>query len=134
MPLESSFSPSYAGVLTLNDLRLKVNLGVPDAERDTPQDVSFSFRFYFKELPDTCNTDDIKGSICYHDVAKVIEQRCKNKEFRTLEYLGHFLYTALRNDLARDILIRLNVTKCNTPVEHLHGCASFECGDTISSI
>lgn len=127
----TAFLTRTGSVLALNDLRLKVKLGVPDDERRVPQDVSISFRLYYEMLPSACETDNPYGITCYFGLSERIKDLCKSREFKTLEFLAHFLYSNLQGKMDEGVKIRICVEKCKPPVEGVLGTTSFECGDEI---
>lgn len=127
--MHAPFVKTSTNVLALNDLRLKVYLGVPDAERAELQEISISFRVYYKSLPKACKTDSPYGMTCYFELAESIKGLCDAKEFNTLEYLAYFLYESLKKEMDETIKFRICVEKCNPPVEGVLGTTSFECGD-----
>ena len=129
--MHTAFTTKTGSVLALNDLRLKVNLGVPDEERAVLQVISVSFRLYYDLLPAACKTDTPYGITCYFQLSEQIKKLCKSKEFKTLEYLAYFLYSSLKGEIEDGIKFRICVEKCNPPIDNIKGTTSFECGDEI---
>ncbi len=129
--MHTPFSIHSGGVLALNDLRLQVNLGVPEEERRVKQQISVSFRLYFEMLPAVCQTDNPYDISCYHQMSEHIKLLCSSKEFKTLEYLAQFLYSSLKENIGNGIKFRICVEKCKPPVEGVFGTTSFECGDDV---
>lgn len=125
----------FAAKLSLNNLQLKANLGVSEAERDTPQDVQIDFTFYYKDLPETCDTDELSdGSVCYHHITKLISKHCDGWEFKTLEYMCISIYQLLRSEIDDSIRIRLRVTKSKPPIEEVLGGTAFEYNDLYENM
>ncbi len=119
----------YNSVISLDDLLLKINLGVTDEEMNVPQDVKVSFKIYFKEPPLACSTDNVNDTVCYYKIACIIEEYCNNNKFRLLEYLCMQLHEAVREVVEKDIKIWIRVDKCRPPIKNLLGTTSFEYSD-----
>lgn len=119
----------YNSVVSLNDLLLKVNLGVADNEMNTPQDVLVSFKLFFKDIPTACESDNIDEAICYYEISKLIKNYCEGKSFRLLEYLCFQLYKEIKSTIGNSAKLWIRVDKCKPPVEDLKGTTSFEYGD-----
>jgi dihydroneopterin aldolase len=123
--LHAGFSSS----ISLNDLRLMVNLGVTAHERDVKQEINVSFKFFFKKQPGACETDDIDDTVCYHKISDAVKGYCEFGQFKLLEYMCNGLYNKIRADIARDIKIWIRIEKCNPPIYGLLGSTSFESTD-----
>ena len=104
---------------------------MPDEERREKQEISISFRLYFDMLPSVCKTDNPFDIACYYKISEEMKSLCKGREFKTLEYLAHFLYSSLKQSIDGNIKLRICVEKCKPPVVNLQGTTSFECGDDV---
>jgi dihydroneopterin aldolase len=102
---------------------------VPEEERKVPQEISVSFRVYYNQLPVVCETDDIEQGMCYNQMADIIKHICNSRSFKTIEYLSHELYKALKPTLPESDKLRIFVEKCKPPVAGVLGSVGFECGD-----
>ncbi|MDB2414796.1 dihydroneopterin aldolase [Rickettsiales bacterium] len=121
-----NINSQYRSVISTNKLRLKMNIGVGEDERKTPQDMDISFKFFYKNPPKACQSDDINDTICYDNVIKIIKNCCCNKTYKLLEYTAYQLYKAIREETAEDIKIWIRVEKCNPPIDEVMGSTSFE--------
>lgn len=123
---------SYPAVLSVNKLRLSVRLGEHAAERERPQPVEISLRFYFPELPPACG-DDGDLFLCYDKIAQEIINYTCSREFRLIEYLTMEIYALVKEHLAvslpetlrNDTRIWLMTHKCIPPVPAILGGTSF---------
>ena len=132
IPSVNSITSSNAGfssVISLSNLKLAVNLGVTKEERDVRQQVNISFKFYLKDAPEACTTDNIHDTVCYAEMAEIVRRHCNKKDFKLLEYLCYFLYREVRKNIPPDIKIWIGVEKCNPPIEGLVGSTAFEYTD-----
>ncbi len=119
----------FSSVISLNDLRVYINLGVGEDERKNPQEVNISFRFFSKQPPNGFVTDDIKDTVCYHEISNAIKNYCEKKEFKLLEYLCNGLYKEVRATIPYTMRIWVKAEKCNPPIDNLMGSTSFEYTD-----
>jgi FolB domain-containing protein len=126
-------STVYASSLRINRLQLAVHLGVESAERVHSQAVEIDLTFYFPQpLPGTLK--DGGQYLCYDQISHAIKALCEGREFQLLEYLGTEIYCCVHDMLAqkaltKDIKIGLGVTKCNLPIDFVHGGASYRFSD-----
>jgi len=119
----------FSSVISLNDLRVYIRLGVGEDERKNPQEVNISFKFFSKEPPKGCITDDINDTVCYYGVSSIINNYCNNREFKLLEYLCNSLCREVRESVPDNIKIWVKAEKCKPPIENLMGSTSFEYTD-----
>lgn len=119
----------YNSVISLNDLLLKVNIGVTNEERDRPQDIKISFKLFYKDYPEGCLTDEINETDCYHKISEIASEYCKNNEVKLLEYICFGLHKKIRKVVAEDVKIWVKIEKCNPPIAGMLGGTSFEYAD-----
>lgn len=120
----------YNSVISLDDLMLKVNLGVSDEEMEKPQDAKVSFKIYFKRPPLACETDNVKDTVCYFKLSNIITEYCSKNKFRLLENMCMQLYRAVRAEIENtDTKIWIKAEKCHPPVANLAGTTAFEYSD-----
>ncbi len=119
----------FASVISLNDLKILINLGVSKKERSKEQEVNISFKFFFLDKPEGCVTDNIKDTICYHQISDIINNFCKEKEFNLLERLCISLFNTIRPEIHESVKIWIQIEKCNPPIKNLNGTTSFEYTD-----
>jgi len=125
----TALNAGFSSTISLNDLRLSVNLGVSAVERDVKQEINVSFKFFFKHQPKACGTDDIKDTVCYHEISDAVKKYCQGGEFKLLEYMCSGLYNAIRASINPDIKIWIRIEKCNPPIDGLLGSTAFEYTD-----
>lgn len=125
----TSLFPGFSSIVSLSDLNLLINLGVTEHERHSKQAVNISFKFFFKQKPKGCETDNIEDTVCYHDVSNTVKEYCDNKEFKLLEYMCNGLYRAIRMLTPSDVKIWIKIEKCSPPIDGLIGSTSFEYTD-----
>ncbi len=119
----------YSSVIELNDLRLKVNLGVGEEERSKAQDVMVNLKFFSENKPGACISDNINDTICYHKMSDLVKEFVREKEFKLLEYLCYEMYQSLRKYVGQETKIWIKIEKCNPPIENLLGSTSFTYSD-----
>jgi dihydroneopterin aldolase len=116
----------FNSVVSLDSLQMKVNLGVTEEERNVAQDVKISFKLYFETPPKACYSDELKDTICYHEIANIAREHCTGNHVKLLEYLCMQLHAKVRKVVAESIKIWIKVEKCNPPIKGLMGSTSFE--------
>ncbi len=126
--MQIATNKNYASVISLNDFRLSVNLGVPSNERSIKQEVSISFKFFFENQPQGFVTDNIKDTICYFEISQIVQHFCSKKEFQLLEFMCNGLYQEIRKAIPAAVKIWLKIEKWPA-IENLHGSTSFEYSD-----
>ena len=119
----------YNSVISLDELLLKVHLGITEKEQSVPQDVKISFKFFYKDFPAGCNTDNIADTVCYNKTADIVTSYCKNNKVKLLEYLCLELHKKIRKILPDNVVLWIKVEKCHPPIEGMLGGASFEYAD-----
>ena len=116
----------YKSAISLDDMLLKVKLGLTDREKDIPQDIKISFKLFFPDAPKACESDNINDTICYYEIFKAIKEHCAQNSYRLLEYLCHQLYKEIRKMADSSIKIWIKIEKCNPPIEGFDGVTAFE--------
>jgi len=119
----------YPAILALDRLHLMLSLGVTEEERKVPQSVHLYLRVFFPTLPPSCLNDKLDDTICYDKIVQQVQEYCRNKEFRLLEYVCFQLHTHLRSSIDPSIKLWLKIVKCNPPIKDMEGPTSFSYGD-----
>lgn len=122
----------YTTMLSINQLRLSVNLGEHEGERKKAQPVDVDIHIFFPELPPACH-DDGNGFLCYDKLSTEIIQFVAGKEFRLIEFLTMEIYAVVKAHITRamgeavgkDSRIKLKIHKCIPPVPHILNGTSF---------
>lgn len=102
---------AYPFVLSLSDLKLKVNLGVEINERSTPQEIELNFKLFFKVPPVAFESDKIADTICYHELSDKICEILVRQEYRLIEHICGAVFKVMRDYVPDDIKIWLKVIK-----------------------
>lgn len=121
----------YKSIISLNDIDIKVKIGVGDEERSVAQDIKIFFKIGFEDTPKPCLSDDVADTVCYYKITKIIKNYCNSHEFNLLEYLCFQLYQEIKNNIDSDLSagVWVKVVKCRPPIEDFNGTATFELGD-----
>ena len=117
---------ALSSIIHLNDLSQMVNVGCGVEERSQKQELRFSFKISFPNLPLACESDRIEDTVCYHKLSDKISLACKGKEFATLEKIAKTIFELVKNDFPTGASLTLKVEKVKPPIEGLAGSASFE--------
>jgi len=75
-------------ILSLVDLKLRCRLGVPDAERRNPQKVLCTAVFPVPSLAKAAHGDDLRQTVDYHALSRVLEAEARRTPRRLLERLA----------------------------------------------
>lgn len=122
-------------VLKVNQIDLMVNLGVSQQERSRKQLVFVAIELEFNKMPSACITDDIANTICYHNLAKTLNEYISGKEFNLIEYLAHKLLNIVKDVVkGKDVSqISLVLSKPNPPTNYIQGGVSFEIKENVNA-
>ncbi|HJZ23911.1 MAG TPA: dihydroneopterin aldolase [Candidatus Babeliales bacterium] len=113
--------------LIIEDLKLKVNLGVTAKERKKKQQVLVSIKINFSYPPKACETGEISDTVCYDTLTQEIKKFCRHKEFTLIENLGMRLFLLVKKSIFKDSELYLSVVK-QRPLREL-ACSVFEIRD-----
>ncbi|MBU0744621.1 MAG: dihydroneopterin aldolase [Gammaproteobacteria bacterium] len=97
--------------LILNDLNLKLNLGVTAKERAKKQTVLVTAKISFPRLPLACKSGKISDAICYYTLIQKIKEFCKDKKFTLIENLGMQLFVLIKKNIFKNCKLSLRVAK-----------------------
>jgi len=97
--------------LILNDLSLKIYLGVTQGERAKKQTVLINAKINFSKLPKAAATGEISDAICYDTLIQKIKKFCRNKEFTLIENLGLQLFSLIKENIFKGCKLYLRVAK-----------------------
>ena len=90
-----------SATLSLVELKLPCHLGVPDAERRKPQMVLCSAWFPVPHLASAARADDLRKTVDYHSLSKVLQGEARRTPRKLLERLA--------TDLARVAFRRFRI-------------------------
>lgn len=74
--------------LSIVDLKLSCHLGVPDAERRKPQTVLCSAWFPVPHMASAARADDLRKTVDYHSLSKVLQAEARRTPRKLLERLA----------------------------------------------
>lgn len=77
-----------SAVLSLVDLKLSCHLGVPAAERRQPQTVLCSAWFPVPSMSSAARDDDLRKTVDYHALSKVLQAEARRIPRKLLERLA----------------------------------------------
>jgi dihydroneopterin aldolase len=123
--------PKYH-VLKLKDLTLWIHLGCLSGEQEIPQEVRVNLEFRFLQLPSGAVSDKLEETICYGNIATLVQEHCEKKSYYLIERLGFEIYEICKQAISIKADLSVSVHKVNAPVKQLLGGALYQCGDFIS--
>lgn len=124
MPIKSS---KKNGSLLIEDIELKLKLGVTAKERQKKQKVLVSIKIDFAVLPLACVTEKISDAMCYDKLVNKVRDYCRNESFVLIENLCNQIFFLVKGDIKRRDKLRVSVAKLS-PVKGLKQ-AVFEISD-----
>lgn len=97
--------------IILKDLALELNLGLTSQERSSQQTVMLQIKIIFPKKPLACSSNDIKDTVCYATLIKIIQDFCRHQQFILIEELGEQLFTVIKNNIPPKCRLQLQVQK-----------------------
>jgi FolB domain-containing protein len=107
----------YNHTLILEDLKLKLHLGVTIAERSKKQTVLLQSKIIFSKPPLACTTRKISDTVCYAMLIKKIQEFCRNKKFILIEELGTKLFLLIKKNIPKSCKLHLRLAKQHPLIE-----------------
>ncbi|CAL7963710.1 Dihydroneopterin aldolase [Gammaproteobacteria bacterium] len=101
----------YSHTLILEDLKLKLHLGVKKVERSKKQTVLLQIKIVFPRPPLACTTRKISDTICYAMLVKKIQEFCGNKKFILIEELVTQLFLLVKKNIPKSCKLHLRLVK-----------------------
>lgn len=101
----------YKSALTIDDLSLRLHLGVTKKERAKKQTVLVTIKIDFFKLPKAIKTGEIADAICYDTLVQKIKKFCRDKEFTLIENLGAQMFGFIKKSLSKNCRLYLRITK-----------------------
>ena len=108
--------------LIITDYELDVFIGITEKEREQKQKIKLTIEIYFKDIPNATNSDNIKDTICYHNLCNTLKQ-FNNNVYSTIEFITQQMFKLLNNIIYPNNL-RLKVKKFPV-IENLKGDIEF---------
>lgn len=113
-------------ITSLSDLELELRIGVGAEERLNLQKVKVSFYIYQYQLPATTCDDNANDYVCYNKLSCLIHDYCKDKEFKTIEYLCYQLYKIVKGEVPIENEVKIVVEKCHPQMGFINGSSRCE--------
>ena len=113
-------------VLRLHDIRLMMNVGHLQEERDVKQAMRIDIEIDFHNPLAACHTDVLEDAVCYDSLIGKVRHYCEQHSFKLLEYASQCLYALIKADFSKKDKVFVRVTKLHPPIDILKGGA--ECG------
>jgi dihydroneopterin aldolase len=113
-------------ILHIQNLKLKVNIGVSEEERLVAQFLLLDISISYKSLPRLAITDEITDGYCYAKIIQLIQKFAISKEFKLIEHFAYELKQVLNTELSSvDIIIKVKKTP---KIAGFDGTVCFEYG------
>lgn len=101
----------YSGVLSIKDLAIDINLGVPEEERAKKQRVFLTVNIDCNYSDSDLGADDYNKVKCYDSIICEIYNKLEGKEFHLIESLNLFILQILEKGFTGDAKISLRILK-----------------------
>ena len=99
--------------ITLHELEIFCRIGVPEAERATPQKLLVNLELEL-DLRRSASTDNLEQTINYHRVAVRVEELAKKKEWKLIETLAEDIAAAILSEF-KPVRVTVEVRKFVLP-------------------
>lgn len=117
--------------LHINELLLPVHLGYSSKERAVLQEIRLSIEIEFPAIPPFGEkTDNLKDTICYGEICRVLRDHVKDRQFNLIEKLARDCLSVLCKKYP-SVFIRLTLYKKSPPVEGLEGGVKYSCAGGV---
>ncbi len=97
--------------LFINELELEIYLGWPNEERIRKQVISLDIEIAFPAIPKACASDDLKDTVCYHELIKSLRKKIGETKFHLIEHVTQEVYQILKRLLPNKSILSVNLTK-----------------------
>jgi FolB domain-containing protein len=114
--------------LTINQLVLKLHIGVEELERLNTQEIECNLDLCFSNPPLACQSSNIQDAVCYADLVEVINEFCLGKEFILIEELCFSMHQHLKKHLPDNVKLKLQICK-RPPLDQIRGHCCFTIED-----
>ena len=108
--------------LIINDLCVRVFLGVTARERRKKQEVRWTIHCALKPSSQ-------KKYLCYEQVAKKVILYSTSRPFHLMESMADYCFKQLKRDFPQIKKLKLHLHKVNPPVSKIKGGVFYELGD-----
>ena len=119
-----------SSILHIQKLKLKVRIGVTEAEMSVPQLLLLDLSIGYKALPKMAMTDNISDGYCYDEIIQLIQKFAVSQEFKLIEHFAFELHKLLKAKLLSvDFTIKIQK---KPKIKGFDGVVCFEYGDKIA--
>ncbi len=118
--------------LSMEELSLALRLGCSEAERAKPQEVRFHIELRFSSPLLACQSDDLRDTLCYGELADALRKHFGASEFHLLERVAEEAYGIVKEmalKLGAGTEVAVLARKVRPPVEGLLGGSCYRVGD-----
>lgn len=115
--------------IKIEKLQIQTKLGFFAEERKHIQTIECDISVEYFPLPGSIEDDNSDDYICYAELAEIINNYCKDKEFKLLEYLTNQIYKILKNKLGKNNKLSLKIKKLTPQMNYKLDSASCEIAD-----
>lgn len=109
--------------VSISGYAVLVRLGVGKEERAEMQKILIDINLRYPDLPQGCESDDIRDVICYDELCDKIRSLIEHKEFMLIEHVAFLIYKHLKSCYL-NYSLNIKITKFPR-IENLEGCATF---------
>jgi dihydroneopterin aldolase len=114
--------------LSINDLKLSVNLGWTAEERAKKQIVWLNANIFFMDAPKACTTDELSDTLCYATLIEQVRKKMGAKKYRLIESLTQDIYAIIKANVVIKTKLTVQITK-HPQIKGLTGGVIFSYGD-----
>jgi dihydroneopterin aldolase len=97
--------------LIIDNLITHAHIGVTEEERKNDQQISWKIELYFASLPIGCVNDRLENTICYDNIANIVNTLCVAKSYHLIEHLCYQAYLQIKKSIDSQILITVTISK-----------------------
>jgi len=119
-------SPKITSTLKVHGLRLMVRLGCTEEERRIAQPVEWNLEMSWNNLPIASESDDLRDTICYDELTKIIASVCQAGDYKLIEHLAYKALQNMRPQLKSLARVFVAVRKLHPPISIPNDGTSFE--------
>ena len=117
--------------IQLDELEIRLHLGVSEDERATIQSVWISLSFEFLSLPESTSSDLISGTVSYSGLSKLLKSEFTGSNIKTIEYMGFRAFNLISENIDQPGRLTLSIRKFPS-INGLKGGALFELSGDIN--
>jgi len=113
-------------ILHIQNLKLKVSIGVTEEERSVPQFLFIDLSVGYRSIPRMAITDNIIDGYCYAEIIQLIQKFAVSQKFKLIEHFAFELHKMLKVKLL-SVDFTIKVQK-RPKIKGFDGIVCFEYG------